>query len=49
MVSAVISLECKVSVMDWKNVILGFPAYDFEIKRIVTIIINPKEKFWKGI
>lgn len=49
MVSAVVSLECKVSVTDWKNVILGFPAYDFEIKRIVTIIINPKEKFWKGI
>lgn len=49
MVSAVISLECKVSVTDWKNVILRFPAYDFEIKWIVTIIINPKGKFWKGI
>ncbi len=35
--SAVMSLECTVSVTDWKNVILGFPAHEFDTKWIVTI------------
>ncbi len=28
---------CTVTVVDWKNVILGFPAHDFDTKWIVTI------------
>ena len=35
--SSVMSLECTVSVTDWKNVILGFPAHEFDTKWIVTI------------
>ncbi len=28
---------CTVTVVDWKNVILGFPAHDFDTKWIVTV------------
>ncbi len=30
---------CTVTVVDWKNVILGFPAHDFDTKWIVIISV----------
>ena len=35
--SGAILPQCTVTVADWKNVILGFPAHDFDTKWIVTI------------
>ncbi|MCI8508766.1 MAG: hypothetical protein HFJ06_09425, partial [Lachnospiraceae bacterium] len=32
MADTVMSLPCTVSVTDWKNVILGFPAHEFDTK-----------------
>ncbi len=37
MADAVMSLPCSVSVTDWKNVILGFPAQEFDTKWLITI------------
>ncbi len=37
MTSSVLDLDCTISVTDWKNVILGFPAHHFDNKWIVTI------------
>mgnify|MGYP001047267226 CR=1 FL=1 len=37
MADAVMSLPCTVSVTDWKNVILGFPAHEFDTKWLITI------------
>ena len=37
MADAVMSLQCTVTVTDWKNVILGFPAHDFDTKWLITI------------
>ena len=37
MADTVMSLPCTVSVTDWKNVILGFPAHEFDTKWLITI------------
>lgn len=37
LVSAAMSSKCTVSVTDWKNVILGFPAHEFDTKWLITI------------
>ena len=37
MADTVMSLPCTVTVTDWKNVILGFPAHEFDIKWLITI------------
>ncbi|MCI8508762.1 MAG: hypothetical protein HFJ06_09405 [Lachnospiraceae bacterium] len=37
MADTVMSLPCSVSVTDWKNVILGFPAQEFDTKWLITI------------
>ena len=37
MADAALSLQCTVTVTDWKNMILGFPAHEFDTKWLITI------------